>query len=315
MTELYHNLFDSVQDKPANNVASATVEDSLNQPVDERLNDAFTHFEHTLNVPKMLEIRDLQKNNIDASQVQTYVSTIRNEFNQWNEKYQKWMDQMAAAQTDVKATEELESQKHEADADRLYDWGMTAFCKQKAELDPIINQIVKQISEEVSAAEDPVDYEVFTERAMDLFAHCEGSGVHSTGAGVQDEMTGFDFAIDKFENAKNEYDQVFLSQPIIDKKTKCDAMIREVNDYRENTKIDIEKAYLDLLYLDDRADRAFKEVCDHFDHTVEEAGSLYHTIIEETENRITASTSPEGREQIKKEMNEKVAEFFLLLTQ
>ena len=44
-------------------------------------------------------------------------------------------------------------------------------------------------------------------------------------------MTGFDFAIDK-----SEYDRVFLSQPNIDKKTKCDEMIREVDDYRENTK-------------------------------------------------------------------------------
>merc|ERR1712070_24794 len=82
-------------------------------------------------------------------------------------------------------------------------------------------------------------------------------------------------------------------------------MIGEVNQYRDDFDIDIEKA-LEETYQIDRADRFYNTTCKHMDSVIEEGGMLLTEIIEDCTTRILNARRDEERDQIEKEANDRV---------
>merc|ERR1711865_851349 len=171
---------------------------------------AFEQFTNKLNIPEMLMIEDLQTTNIDASQVQTYVATIRTEWEKWHAEWLEEEQKRKDAENNEDAKKQFESEMHETEGDNLFNFGISAFSNQKSETDTIITEIINEITDKLSEAEPPVDYTVFTQEAKDKF---------------RERTDGFDDAIEKFSNECTDHmDTVFqeggdLMQTIITETT------------------------------------------------------------------------------------------------
>merc|ERR1711988_1443773 len=274
--DLYSNLFQEVE--------TVSVEEWQAKSPAERMETMFDWYETKpdppLGVPKMLEVQDLQTTNIDSSQVQTYVAAIRTAYEEWLPKWKELQD-----------NRNDESQNSLNRGDELFKYGMTAFSNQKSKTPDLISTIVTETYEELSSGENP-DYAAYTQKANDRY---------------KDEATGFDDAIEKFGAAKDEYSKV-THENVDNKKKKCDDKIVEVNEYRDEQRIEIEKQ-LEEIYEKDRADRKFNEASDHLDTTIEEGGLLMTTIIEDITNKIREADRQEKRDQYEKEAYDRVDEW------
>jgi hypothetical protein len=281
--ELYSNLFEGkATDK--NSVHTVNVDEWKGRQVEERLEAAFEFFEDTLQVPKMLLVQDLtdpEDGRIDQTQVQAYLATIRVEYNKWHDK---WVEEQQNAVG--------ESQQHENDGDTLFKYGMNAFTNQKSETDVVIKKIVNEIQDQLALAQPPVDYDQFTVSCKDRFV---------------EETPGFEVAIEKFTEAKDEYSKV-THHDVTDKKDKCDTKIDEVNKYRDSFGVTIE-TLLEDVYAVDRADRFYSDCVDHFDTVIEEGGQTIITIIDETVEELEKCTREEERERVAKEAIVRIEEW------
>merc|ERR1711865_105930 len=214
--ELYSELFSCVE--------TTDVESWRGHSAEERMTRAFEQFTNKLNIPEMLMIEDLQATNVDASQVQTYVATIRTEWEKWHAEWLEEEQKRKDAENNEDAKKQFESEMHETEGDNLFNFGISAFSNQKSETDTIITEIINEITDKLSEAEPPVDYTVFTQEAKDKF---------------RERTDGFDDAIEKFSKAKDEYDQVTHTD-VTEKKDKCDEKTDEVNKYRDEFDVRIE---------------------------------------------------------------------------
>merc|ERR1712086_1001229 len=249
-----------------------------------RMTWAFEQFTNKLNIPEMLMIEDLQTTNIDASQVQTYVATIRTEWEKWHAEWLEEEQKRKDAENNADAKKQFESEMHETEGDNLFNFGISAFSNQKSETDTIITEIINEITDKLSEAEPPVDYTVFTQEAKDKF---------------RERTDGFDDAIEKFSKAKDEYDQV----------THTD--VTEKKDKRDEIDVRIETT-LEEYYQTDRADKFYNECTDHMDTVFQEGGDLMQTIITETTESIESATREEERERIRDEGNKRVEEWIVI---
>jgi hypothetical protein len=288
--ELYSNLFSCVEE--------VSVDEWKGKGVEERMEWAWEAFQNRLGVSKMLEVQDFQVTNINSSQVQTYIAAIRTEYEKWHAQWQAEQDDDAERERlrlleeerfrqmqideeerrrilrekEAKEEEERkrrESEKHEKEGDRFFNLGWQAFTNQKSETNVVVTEIVNEITEQLSTAEDPVNYSEFTQMAKEKF---------------RDRTPGFDVSIEKFTNAKDEYEQVTHTD-VTEKKDKCDKMIVEVNEYRDQFDVEIEEA-LEEKYQVDRADRFYYTTVEHMETLISEGGMELHEIIEETETTM-----------------------------
>jgi len=282
--ELYSELFSCVE--------TTDVESWRGHSAEERMTWSFAAFTNKLNIPEMLMVEDLMKTNIDASQVQTYVATIRTEWEKWHETEMERQRLEEAAQNDSAAKEMYESEMHEQEGHNMFKFGVSAFSNQKSETDLIITKIVNEITDKLSEAEPPVDYTVFTQEAKNKY---------------RERTEGFDVAIEKFSNAKDEYDQVTHTD-MTGSKEKCDQMTDKVNNYRDEYDVKIEEM-LEEYYQVDRANKFYNECTDHMDTVFSDGGSLMTTIIEETITTIEGTQREEDRKRIRDEANKRVEEW------
>merc|ERR1711957_998057 len=285
--ELYSELFSCVE--------TTDVESWRGHSAEERMTWAFEQFTNKLNIPEMLMVEDLQTTNIDASQVQTYVATIRTEWEKWHAEWLEEEQKRKDAENNEDAKKQFESEMHETEGDNLFNFGISAFSNQKSETDTIITEIINEITDKLSEAEPPVDYTVFTQEAKDKF---------------RERTDGFDDAIEKFSKAKDEYDQVTHTD-VTEKKDKCDEKTDEVNKYRDEFDVRIETT-LEEYYQTDRADKFYNECTDHMDTVFQEGGDLMQTIITETTESIESATREEERERIRDEGNKRVEEWIVI---
>eukprot|EP00658_Telonema_sp_P-2_P009805 TRINITY_DN1364_c0_g1_i1.p1 TRINITY_DN1364_c0_g1~~TRINITY_DN1364_c0_g1_i1.p1 ORF type:complete len:620 (+),score=193.95 TRINITY_DN1364_c0_g1_i1:216-2075(+) len=258
------------------NECAGTVDDWMERSQEDRLQMAFQMIEEgPLGVSQMLLVQDLEADRLDKDhkeQLITYVSAIKSAHKKW------WEDEELRRKTQTN-----ESQTALNEGDRYYKMGLQKFGNGRDTSDEVITTILTETVASIQTDPEP-DYDRYIELALDRF---------------DQETTVFNEAKDNFVRASDEYKKV-NHVDVTDKIHQCDEQDRNVDEYRDMKKKELEEL-LRQEFQNDRAYRIYLKGDDLMSITIEEASEFVQTVVEETTNKMKASHRPEERVRLQEE--------------
>lgn len=269
----------------------------------QNLQRAFDLFEQKLGVPQLLKPEDVTGKYDSKKANVVYIVQIRNAILKYEQdkKKQEELDREAAKNAQGKRI--AENSEHQNAGDDLYKKGRTLMNAANTDAEEKVDEIVtvfavdkfrNMLDSEENRCPTDAEYDVVVGECLQQ---------------LEDSMTGFDSAKEKFDGAKNEYRMIKPPHdPNPDEKIEnCDAKIGECDGLKEKYR-DILKERLKSAVENDKGEKKYEEGCVKELDSIHEGGEFITALLEEVKKEFDKTKSDAEREPIARDAERKVIE-------